>query len=356
LSKSQKLLGMALLLYFLLPACTAPASAGIDRSQSAFLQTSVTREVGTPPIPGVATSTVRSPPIVSSVTSQPPRETTTSVNRSQSPTQTAARRKATPTPVDCLTQGGQIEKGSLDTKLLRMPLIFRVYIPPCYDLHEKQRYPVLYLFHGQSYTDDQWDRMGVDEVADRLIADGQIPPLIIVMPFDRLGGQPTETNFSQAITEVLLPHIDKTYRTLPNRLHRAVGGMSRGAGWAVHFAIAEWRLFGALGVHSAAVFHTDAQRMRSWLSQIPEDQYPRIYVDIGDKDRPEIMRSTLWFEDLLNLYDIPHEWRLQSGYHAEEYWKAHLEQYLRWYTQAWWTDDVKFQYHFMLDSSNDPMK
>ena len=47
------------------------------------------------------------------------------------------------------------------------------------------------------------------------------------------------------------------------------------------------------------------------------------------------MRSTLWFEDLLNLYDIPHEWRLLSGYHAEEYWKDNLEQYLRWYTQRW---------------------
>jgi len=241
----------------------------------------------------------------------------------------------TPTPVNCLAQGGQIEKGSLETELLRLPLNFRVYIPPCYDLNEKQHYPVLYLFHGQSYTDDQWDRMGVDEVADRLIADGQIPPLIIVMPYDRLGGQPTETKFSQAITEVLLPHIDRTYRTLPDRAHRAVGGLSRGAGWAVHFAISEWELFGALGAHSVAVFHTDAQRMRAWLGQIPEDQYPRIFVDIGDKDRPEIMRSTLWFEDLLNLYDIPHEWRLLSGYHAEEYWKANLEQYLRWYTQGW---------------------
>jgi enterochelin esterase-like enzyme len=94
-------------------------------------------------------------------------------------------------------------------------------------------------------------------------------------------------------------------------------------------------LFGALGAHSAAVFHTDAQRMRTWLSQIPEGQYPRIFVDIGDKDRPEIMRSTLWFEDLLDLYDIPHEWRLLSGYHSEDYWKANLEQYLRWYTLGW---------------------
>jgi enterochelin esterase-like enzyme len=247
----------------------------------------------------------------------------------------APRRTATPTQVNCLSLGGRIENGSLETKLLRLPLTYRVYTPPCYEHEDEQRYAVLFLFHGQGSTDDQWDRLGVDETADRLIAKGEIPPFIMVMPHDRYGGQPTETKFSQAITEVLMPYIDENYRTIPDRAHRAVGGLSRGAGWAVHFGISEWEQFGALGAHSAAVFHTDAQRMRTWLGQIPAAGFPRIYVDIGDKDRPEIMRSSLWFEELLDAYDIPHEWHLFSGYHAEEYWKAHLEQYLRWYTQGW---------------------
>jgi enterochelin esterase-like enzyme len=193
----------------------------------------------------------------------------------------------------------------------------------------------LYLIHGQSYSDDQWDRMGVDETADRLIASGEIPPFIMVMPYDRYGGQPSESNFGQAVIEVLLPHVDQTYRTFPNRAYRAVGGLSRGAGWAVHFAISNWELFGALGAHSLAVFHSDAQRMRTWLDEIPPSSYPRIYLDIGDKDRPEILRAALWFEELLNQRDVPHEWHLFSGYHAESYWIDHLEQYLRWYVKAW---------------------
>jgi enterochelin esterase-like enzyme len=335
LSKPGKLLGLTLVMSFFLSACMTSVNAGKDLTQPTIHQPSETSTIGSRPTSEVTKSPVRSTPGVYPTFTQTPRATLARTNAARSLTQVPNRRTATPTQADCLSQGGQIETGTLETKLLRLPLNFRVYTPPCYDLHRKQRYPVLYLFHGQSYADDQWDRLGIDEVADRLIADAQIPPLIIVMPHDRLGGQPTETNFSQAITEVLLPYIDQTYRTLPDRVHRAVGGLSRGAGWAVHFAISEWELFGALGAHSAAVFHTDAQRMRTWLSQIPEDQYPRIYVDIGDKDRPEIMRSTLWFEDLLNLYDIPHEWHLFTGYHAEEYWKAHLEQYLRWYTQNW---------------------
>lgn len=244
----------------------------------------------------------------------------------------------TPTQWTCWRAGGRVLTGNLDTPLLRLPLQFRVYLPPCYEELEERRFPVLYLFHGQSSSDDQWDRIGADETADRLIAKGEIPPLIIVMPYDRYGGQPIETKFSQAITETLLPYIDKTYRTLPDRAHRAVGGLSRGAGWAVHFAISEWQLFGRLGAHSPAVFHSDAQRMRTWLGNIPADEYPLIYMDIGDRDRPEILRSALWFEALLNEYDIPHEWHLFSGYHSEEYWKTHLEQYLRWYTQDWQID------------------
>lgn len=268
----------------------------------------------------------------------PPTATTTaaatSTLRSRA-TSKGTQKPPTPTRLACWRAGGRILTDNLDTPLLRLPLQFRVYLPPCYEELEGRRFPVLYLFHGQSSSDDQWDRLGADETADRLIAEGEIPPLIIVMPYDRYGGQPIETKFSQAITETLIPYIDKTYRTLPDRQHRAVGGLSRGAGWAVHFAISEWQLFDRLGAHSPAVFHSDAQRMRTWLGKIPADQYPLIYMDIGDRDRPEILRSALWFEALLNEYDIPHEWHLFSGYHSEEYWRAHLEQYLRWYTQDW---------------------
>ena len=75
--------------------------------------------------------------------------------------------------------------------------------------------------------------------------------------------------------------------------------------------------------------------MRVYLDTIPPEQYPRIYVDVGDKDRPEIMDVSLWFEKLLNEWDVPHEWHLFSGYHEEAYWQAHVETYLRWYAQDW---------------------
>lgn len=241
----------------------------------------------------------------------------------------------TPIPLECWQEGGKIITTSLRTVLLRLPLDYRVYLPPCYEEQPERQYAVLYLIHGQSYTDDQWDRLGVDETVDRLAASNEIQPFIIVMPRDRYGGQPTESNFGKVIVEELVPLIDTTYRTIAKRDFRAVGGLSRGAGWAVHLAISNWQTFGVLGAHSPAIFFTDAQRMRSWLDAIPRDSYPRIYMDIGDRDRPEILEAALWFENLLNEKDIPHEWHLFSGLHNEAYWRVHLEQYIRWYAANW---------------------
>jgi enterochelin esterase-like enzyme len=75
--------------------------------------------------------------------------------------------------------------------------------------------------------------------------------------------------------------------------------------------------------------------MQRWLRAIPSADLPRIYIDIGEKDRPEILESAGWLENLLTEEGIPHEWYLFTGEHTEAYWQAHLEQYLRWYNAGW---------------------
>jgi enterochelin esterase-like enzyme len=235
----------------------------------------------------------------------------------------------------CTEQGGNFEFGSLKTERLGLPMDFRIYLPRCYKLEIDKSYPVLYLFHGQGFTDEQWDRIGADETADLLINMEEIPALIIVMPHERYGGQPNESSFGQVVVEELVPYIDEAYRTIADHKHRAVGGLSRGGGWAIHFGLRYWETFGALGGHSPAVFFSDAEQMRSVIDTIPKDAYPRIYLDIGERDRPEILRAAIWFEQLLNDKGVPHEWHLFSGYHNEDYWKAHMAQYLRWYAQSW---------------------
>jgi enterochelin esterase-like enzyme len=242
----------------------------------------------------------------------------------------------TPTLLSCWHEGGRIELKQLQTELLPLPLEFRVYLPPCYDQQLDRRYPVLYLIHGSNYNDDQWDRLGADETADLLIAAGDIPPFIIVMPRDRVWTQPDEDKFGDAMLQSLIPWIDTTYRTLPDRAHRAIGGLSRGGAWAVHLGLSHWELFGAIGAHSLAVFDTDAPyNINRWLDALPPDSLPRIYLDIGDHDREIIFKSAVWFETILTEKGIPHEWHLNVGKHDETYWQAHVEEYLKWYAQDW---------------------
>ena len=241
----------------------------------------------------------------------------------------------TPTPPACGTRGGKINTYQLSAQWLRYPLDVRVYQPPCYDEQPERAYPALYLIHGQSFTDDQWERLGVGEVADRLIGQGELAPFLIVMPRDREWTQSDKDPFGRAFIELLLPWVDQTFRTLPERSARAVGGLSRGAGWAIHFGLKHWETFGAIGAHSPAVFWSDTPLIPAWLGAIPPDSLPRFYIDLGDRDRQEITESAAWFEDQLLRQNVVHEWHLFHGEHNENYWRAHLELYLRWYAAPW---------------------
>ncbi len=271
-------------------------------------------------------------PLAPSATPTPP---------SPAPTPTSIPDTATPLPSPtpfvpvCVLVGGEFVPGQIETELLPKPLEFLVYLPPCYEQQAEQSYPVLYLIHGQSYQQDQWQRLGVGTTLDALILSGELPPMLVVMPRDRVWSEPTQDAFGQAVAEVLVPWIDQAYRTLPERSSRAVGGLSRGGAWALHLGLRYSSLFGAVGMHSGFVFHTDSPDLETLLGSLSPQNMPRFYMDVSSSDREEIMLSAVWFEAELTHRGIPHEWHIYTGYHDEVYWGAHVEQYLRWYAQNW---------------------
>jgi enterochelin esterase-like enzyme len=141
--------------------------------------------------------------------------------------------------------------------------------------------------------------------------------------------------FGQAVVNDLLPWIDQKYRTLPDRAYRAVGGLSRGASWALHLGLINWELFSIIGMHSLPIFWTDGHRISGWLDEIPPEDVPRIYIDVGTNDYEEIKNSATWLGELLDQKDITHEWYMFPGRHEEAYWSGHVEQYLRFYARDW---------------------
>ena len=165
---------------------------------------------------------------------------------------TTATRTPSPTPITCAETRGEVFTTTIPSKTLRYPIDARIYLPPCYDFEAAVRYPVLYLIHGLNFKEDQWERLGATTIADHLIVEGTIAPLIIVMPRDR-----KDDRLNRAFVNDLVPYVDDTYRTLAAREFRAIGGLSRGAGWAVHIGLEFPAVFGRIGAHSPAIFYGD---------------------------------------------------------------------------------------------------
>jgi enterochelin esterase-like enzyme len=230
----------------------------------------------------------------------------------------------------CLTEPGQVKQDVLpDTK---PPQEFLIYLPPCYD-ESDIRYPTLYLLHGQTYTQDQWVRLGVPTIADQLIHSNRAEPFIVVFPDDHYWNAPAGEGFGNRLINNIIPYVDENYRTLADRENRFLGGLSRGGGWTVKLGFEHPELFGALGLHSPAIFKDNAAYVEDNIQAIPDELRPNLWFDIGDADT-ELGSGTL-LEEVLTRNNYIHEYHLFSGDHTETYWSAHVEDYLLWYVEQW---------------------
>jgi len=142
-----------------------------------------------------------------------------------------------------------------------------VYLPPDYESQPKKRYPVLYLQHGGGEDETGWIRQGrANFILDNLIAAGEAKPMIIVMAYGyaKRAGSPAPNPvpgspqaalarsemakvFEEDITQVLIPFVDKTYRTIADRDHRAMAGLSMGGFQTFHVTLNHLDLFSHIG-------------------------------------------------------------------------------------------------------------
>jgi enterochelin esterase family protein len=150
-----------------------------------------------------------------------------------------------------------------------------VYTPPDYDTQTKVRYPVLYLQHGAGEDETGWTKQGhANFILDNLMASGNTKPMIVVMAFGyaRRAGQPVPDltgkpfgspemmkamqdnaqTFEDEMTQALIPFIDKTFRTIPDRDHRAMAGLSMGGMQTFQVTFDHLDLFSYIGGFSGA--------------------------------------------------------------------------------------------------------
>lgn len=150
-----------------------------------------------------------------------------------------------------------------------------VYLPPDYDLKAKARFPVLYLQHGAGEDETGWIRQGnANFILDNLIAAKNCKPMIVVMAYGyahRAGQAPADlfakpfgspemlkamqdmtAAFEDDVTQALIPFIDAHFRTLSDRDHRAMAGLSMGGMQTFQITLNHLDLFSYIGGFSGA--------------------------------------------------------------------------------------------------------
>jgi enterochelin esterase family protein len=172
-----------------------------------------------------------------------------------------------------------------------------VYLPPHYDQDTKTRYPVLYLQHGGGESETGWIRQGhANFILDNLIASHACKPMIIVMAYGyarRAGTVPPDlagkpfgspealkamqdmtAAFEDDMTQALIPYIDSTFRTLTDRDHRAMAGLSMGGMQTFQVTLDHLDLFSYIGGFSGA-----GSMVLSGRSLDPKTDYNGVFAD-----------------------------------------------------------------------------
>ena len=149
-----------------------------------------------------------------------------------------------------------------------------VYTPPAWDAAKK--YPVLYLQHGYGENETGWIYQGhAGRIADRLIADGRMKEMLIVMGngMVKKGGAGERTLFPRVLLEDLIPYVESRYEVYTDKWHRAMAGLSMGSYQTSLTVLSHPELFGWAGLFSGflrAPWPTDAPEPHLKMLETPE--------------------------------------------------------------------------------------
>lgn len=289
-------------------------------------------ELARTPVPNAATPLPPSP-----TSTVPPTWTPTPL-----PTPTSEPTLApSPTPV-CGETAGRIDTDQFPSAILPSgQTVFALYFPPCYDT--RVRYPVAYLMHGTpNFNERHWLDLGLKEALDRAILARRVPPFIVVLPRGDADGTYGNTSggngsWEQVIVEELIPYVDTVYNTLGTKEGRAIGGISRGAVWALEIAFRNPGLFSAVGGHSSALSVNLAPPVFDPIAIVQTDQADairgmRILLDSGDTDWA--LQGTAELHALLDQYNIPNTFLVGFGAHVAAYWASQMDTYVDFYGSA----------------------
>ncbi len=199
-----------------------------------------------------------------------------------------------------------------------------IYAPPVYV--NGMKYPVLYLLHGTSGDERTWVQdIRSDAILDNLYAAQKLAPMLVVMPSSlsvtarARAGDSRDAKaragmaFGEVLVHDLIPFVESKYPALAGREHRALAGLSMGAGIALATGLANSDQFAWIGAFSGAG--------RRWLE--PRENLRLLWLSVGDRD--SLMGAGMAAADaFLTEKKIPHVFRIHAGGHEPKVWMNDL--------------------------------
>ena len=228
-----------------------------------------------------------------------------------------------------------------------------VYTPPGYD-QSGLHYPVLYLQHGYGEDEAGWGDQGHENfILDNLIAAHKAQPMIIVNenglpgpsfqppPPPRAGSKPPPVaqvaryfmderyeTFDRVVSGDLTSFIDSNFRTLADREHRAIAGLSMGGAQALRIGLHHLDQFSYIGAFSPAIDITDTTKDYNGGLANPErlnQQLRLLWIGIGSDDF--LFAPVNESHEALDKAGIRHVWVESSGAHVWTVWRKYLNDF-----------------------------
>lgn len=218
-----------------------------------------------------------------------------------------------------------------------------VYTPADYD-NSAKKYPVLYLQHGSGEDETGWAAQGkMNLILDNLIAEKKASPMIVVMDRGyatdptKPAGNTSGMNgniFPEVLLKEIIPMTEKTFRTMPDRNHRAMAGLSMGGFQTFQTTMTNLDKFAFVGGFSGASFiqpNTDITKMYDgvWADADKfNKQLKVLYISIGTTEPERMYTGVNGFHKALEKAGIKHTYDESQGTaHEWQTWRRSLRQF-----------------------------
>lgn len=210
-----------------------------------------------------------------------------------------------------------------------------VYTPASYEKEPDRRYPVLYLQHGGGENEAGWIWQGkLANLADNLIAAGRMEEMIVVMgtgyAFPDSGAyHPAMSAFTEELVSSGIPFIDRTYRTIPDKEHRAMAGLSMGGMQTQRCVFAHPELFRWAGIFSGGLTIRNEEVDYSAILLDPEEfsrRFAMLFVACGMQEWS--YESTKESEEAVLAAGVPIVTFEGYGYHDWTFWRHCAKDFL----------------------------